>query len=445
MMAPPALDLEHARLDRDGRLISADSRLLQLVEQAGGGLGQPLPHAPLRALVGLAGRLGIAITRKLTLADADATLELDARAQPTGEGMTLALAGWHFREPRRLADVADFTACEAGWGWACDATLALTHLSPAAQAEIADPAAALGHFLTDSFRLVESDDGALPMLLAVASRRPFTGQRALVRQSQRWLTLSGTPQLDAAGGFRGFTGVAAPIRPLRGDALLGAGFGARLDRSLRAPLERIVATAGSMSAEVDGPLAADYLGYARDIVGAGRHLLGLVDDLVDLEAIERDDFAVEAEPIDLADVARRAAGLLAVRASDARVTIDRPKADEALPCAGDFGRALQVCVNLIGNAIRYSPAGASVWVRGEADSGRACVTVADQGKGIAPDDQARIFDKFARIDPAEPGGSGLGLYISRRLARAMGGDITVDSAAGQGARFTFWLPEGPRA
>jgi signal transduction histidine kinase len=99
-----------------------------------------------------------------------------------------------------------------------------------------------------------------------------------------------------------------------------------------------------------------------------------------------------------------------------------------------------VLVNLIGNAVRYSPAGSTVWVRCGREGEGACVIVADQGKGIAPEDQARIFDKFARVDPSEPGGSGLGLYISRRLARAMGGDIVVDSAPGEGARFVLTLP-----
>jgi signal transduction histidine kinase len=66
--------------------------------------------------------------------------------------------------------------------------------------------------------------------------------------------------------------------------------------------------------------------------------------------------------------------------------------------------------------------------------------IADQGKGISAEDQARIFDKFERVDPSEAGGTGLGLYIARRLARAMGGDVAVDSAPGQGARFTFTLP-----
>ncbi len=83
-----------------------------------------------------------------------------------------------------------------------------------------------------------------------------------------------------------------------------------------------------------------------------------------------------------------------------------------------------------------------VWIRPERDGDTASITVADLGKGIAPEDQARIFDKFERVDPLEPGGTGLGLYIARRLARAMGGDIQVDSAPGQGARFTFTLPAG---
>jgi signal transduction histidine kinase len=81
-----------------------------------------------------------------------------------------------------------------------------------------------------------------------------------------------------------------------------------------------------------------------------------------------------------------------------------------------------------------------VWIRTHRDRGTAVIIVADQGKGIAPEDQARIFEKFERVDPSEPGGSGLGLYIARRLARAMGGDLTVDSALGQGARFMLSLP-----
>jgi signal transduction histidine kinase len=188
-----------------------------------------------------------------------------------------------------------------------------------------------------------------------------------------------------------------------------------------------------------------YAGYANDIASAARHLLGLVDDLSNLQAVERADFTIETDVVDLADIARRAAGLLGVRAGDRKVRIDRPAEGEQLSAIGDFGRVLQILVNLIGNAVRYSPEESAVWVRSEIEGDTAVIIVADQGKGIALDDQQRIFEKFERVDPSEPGGSGLGLYISRRLARAMGGDITVDSAPGQGARFILTLrrpPEG---
>ncbi|MBC7987427.1 MAG: HAMP domain-containing histidine kinase, partial [Sphingomonadaceae bacterium] len=216
-------------------------------------------------------------------------------------------------------------------------------------------------------------------------------------------------------------------------------FGRQLDRALRAPLDRIVAHAESIRAQIEGPIRRDYAEYAGDIAAAGRHLLALVDDLVDLQAIERDGFVPRAEPLDLADIARAAAGLLAVRAADKQISIDSPGEDEALFAMGEYKRVLQILVNLIGNAVRFSPEGGMVWIRCEREGDLAAVIVADQGAGIAPEDQARIFEKFERLESREPG-TGLGLYIARRLARAMGGDIAVDSAPGQGARFVLSLP-----
>jgi signal transduction histidine kinase len=134
--------------------------------------------------------------------------------------------------------------------------------------------------------------------------------------------------------------------------------------------------------------------------------------------------------------------LLRVRASDRGVRIDAPQSDEVIMAQGDFRRVLQIMVNLLTNAVRYSPPQSNIWLRVEEEGDLAAVIVADQGKGIALDDQPRIFEKFERVDPSEPGGSGLGLFISRQLARAMGGDISVDSAPGRGARFVLTLPVG---
>src|SRR3546814_7210895 len=108
--------------------------------------------------------------------------------------------------------------------------------------------------------------------------------------------------------------------------------------------------ADTISGQLQGPLRRDYANYASDIAAAGRHLMELVDDLADLQAIERPDFNPVMEDIDLADIARRAAGLLAVKASDHQIRIEAPNADETLPAVGEFRRALQIMVNQIGRA-----------------------------------------------------------------------------------------------
>ena len=129
-----------------------------------------------------------------------------------------------------------------------------------------------------------------------------------------------------------------------------------------------------------------------------------------------------------------------MRASGRQVRIQTPALGERAPATAEYRRVLQILVNLIGNAVRHSPEQSIIWVRVDEEDGRASVMVADQGNGIDPADHERIFDRFERLGLSSGEGSGLGLYISRKLARAMGGDVTVDSALGQGARFTLDLP-----
>jgi len=454
----PSMPLAMGQLDSSGRLVEAEGRLRELNARAGGGAGLPLAVPQIATLARLAQRLGIGISRNVIAADGEDDLELWVRAEPKDGGVRLEVSGWRPRpvwravatEPERDGD---FFRSAADWLWETDASLRITFLSIEAGARYGfETSSMLGQPLTRLFALEEDESGALPILTAVAAQARFDGQKAELRGTGRMVRLDATPRTDPGGRFAGFVGAAhmldtAPVAP-KVDAPLPAtpfggfpdSFSQRLDRALRGPLGKIIANADSISAQTEGPLKPDYAEYAGDIANAGRHLLGLVDDLVDLQAIERDDFVTAAEPIDLADVARRAAGLLAVRAAQGEVRVDRGEASETLPVTGEFRRALQVLVNLIGNAVRYSPPGSMVWIRLERDGDMGCVIVADQGKGIAEEDQARIFEKFGRVDPSEPGGSGLGLYIARRLARAMGGDITVDSAPGMGARFIFTLP-----
>jgi signal transduction histidine kinase len=453
-----ALDTErpvNGRVDADGRLIEADPPLAELNARAGGGRGEMLSVPQIAALARLARRLGITISRAAIAADGDRDIDLWVRAEPVGDEVALSITGWADRPAQSALSTApaereaDFLRATADWTWESDDTLRLTALSSAAAAAIGRaPADLIGGQLTRLFRFRESQEGTLPILTALAEHQPFEGQIAELRAGRKGrYVLSGLPLIDGMGRFAGFRGSAVslragevpPPRQQEGSPQSSA-FGERLDQALRTPLAHIVENAERLRAQPEGPLRRDYAGYAADIAAAGRHLLSLVDDLVDLQAIERPDFAPAAEALDLADVARRAAGLLAVRAADRNVRIDAPGEDEQLPVTGDFTRALQVLMNLIANAVRYSPEGGQVWVRLEREGDLAAAIVADQGPGISAENQARIFEKFERLDPAEPGGTGLGLYISRRLARVMGGDVSVDSASGQGARFTFTLP-----
>jgi len=225
------------------------------------------------------------------------------------------------------------------------------------------------------------------------------------------------------------------------DALDGI-LGRDLAPALRRPINRIIANAETIRTRLAGPLADEYANYAGDIAEAGRHLLGLVEDLADLEAIDAPGFAPTPDRIDLADAARRAAGLLAVRAQERAIAVEVPPSGESVAAIGEFRRVLQVLLNLLGNALRYAPAHSTVRIGVDARGDRARVTVADEGEGLTAAEQAKVFDKFERLGRSGDGGSGLGLYISRRLARAMGGELSVASTPGKGARFTLELPAG---
>ena len=444
-------------VDADGRLIEADPPLLDLHERAGGRPGGVLAVPQVAALARLAMRLGTVVSRAAIAADEDRDLDLWVRAEPTGDRVGLSIIGWTERPGHRPVAVAgerepDFVRACVDWVWETDETLRLTMLSPAATAALAQPASQMiGQPLTGLFRFREDEEGSLPILTALAERRRFEGQSAELRIGTRdSYRLNGVPLIDGTGRFAGFRGsatsIAAALRERAANDEVAvtkkaeqSAFGERLDGALRSPLHHIVAHAEPMAAEAEGPLAGDYRGYAVDIASAGRHLLSLVDDLVDLQAIERPDFAPAAEEIDLADVARQAAALLGPKAAERNVEIQLTPADARIPATGEHKRALQIVMNLLTNAIRYSPEGGVVNLSPDRAGSFACLTVADGGKGIAEGDQARIFEKFQRVDPLESGGTGLGLYIARRLARAMGGDIACQSVPGEGACFTLTL------
>ncbi|MCW2412617.1 MULTISPECIES: ATP-binding protein [unclassified Sphingobium] len=467
-VAPPGTEPILARLDGDGRIISADAPLARLQADAGGDPHGPLAIPALAALVRLAARLRIPISRAVQAAQGEADLSMWVQIRPEADGYSMSIVDWQVRAPRQwpgelgVLMARRLAPAEPGWPWQVDTQLRFR--------QVAAEAAAIGHEpprdgepLTAYFRLdaiIADDVSPMPLVEALALRMPFTDQHARLRADGAVsYRISGEPLFDEHGALMGYRGRAVPqesqpaqeprveaeapsaeIHDLFGDGMFDAGFAPRLDRALRQPIGRIIANAGSIAAQAHGELREEYAGYGADIAQASRHLLDLVDDLSDLHAIERPDFRVAKERVDLADLARRAAGLLHVRAGERGIRIQTPPLGESAMACGEYRRVLQILVNLIGNAVRHTPRDSTIWVRVDSEGGRARVVVADQGGGIDPADHQRIFERFERLGLSGGDGSGLGLYISRRLARAMNGDLTVESALGQGARFTLDLP-----
>ncbi|GEM_PF-79652 len=481
-----------ALLDREGCILRADDALLALQIEAGGQPHGLLALPALAALVRLALRLGTPLSRSVELARNDADISLWAQLRPEGEWLHVSLLDWQERRPRQPFSRAG--ALQAlldpsfgmGWEWQVDDQMRFCRPDVSA-ARLGHAAPGDGQTFTAFFALMDDPAGAqrgMPMIEALVRHMNFEGQLARLRgdETVRYM-LSGTALFAPDGTFAGYRGravreeaaadapapqaaarpfVAAPAAPVIAPQvapempaaavaaaagsrapsaeMFGPALSRRLDSALRQPISRIIANAGTIGDRINGPLRQDYVNYASDIASAGRHLLALVDDLADLQAIEGPGFMPASEEVDLSEIARRAAGLLNIRADARRITIQAPRADEQLFARAEYRRVLQILVNLVGNAVRHSPEQSTIWLRLDEIGGRARVVVADQGNGIDPGDHSRIFERFERLGNTDGDGSGLGLYISRKLARAMGGDVTIDSTLGTGARFTLDLP-----
>lgn len=467
MSSPHVAEPITARLDVDGRIITADEPLAHLQAEAGGEAHGPFAVPALAALVRLAARLRIPVSRAVEAAQGDADLSMWAHIRPAEDGFFLSVVDWQVRAPRQwpgelgILLARRLGRAEPGWPWQVDTQLRFRKVDAEA-AHIGHEPPREGEPLTAYFRLdavIGEDVSPMPLVEALALRLPFTDQHARLRTDEAvQYRISGEPLFDDENMLMGYRGravlhkekvtvapQAAPPKPApqpKADVhgIFGPALGHRLDQALRQPIGRIIANASTISAQGQGSLREEYAGYASDVAEAGRHLLDLVNDLTDLQAIERPGFTVPREKVDLADLARRAAGLLVPRAKERGVRIQTPPLGETAMASGEYRRVLQILVNLIGNAVRHTPQDSTIWVRVDVENHRARVVVADQGGGIDPSDHQRIFEPFERLGLSGTDGSGLGLYISRRLVRAMGGDLTVDSGLGQGARFTLDLP-----
>jgi signal transduction histidine kinase len=218
-------------------------------------------------------------------------------------------------------------------------------------------------------------------------------------------------------------------------------FLSRMSHELRTPLNAILGFGQLLELE---DLTVEQAECVAHMLNGGRHLLGLIDEVLDISRIESGSLALSPEPVDLPAVVRDTVDLVGPLAAARQITVDGPDPGEGgLTVRADRQRLKQVLLNLASNAVKYNRHGGTIRVGcAPAGPGRVAVAVADSGPGIPPDKLARLFTPFDRLgaEHTEVQGTGMGLALSRGLVEAMGGTLTAESAVGEGTTFTLELP-----
>lgn len=430
-------------LDSEGQLLRADRPLAELHLRAGGIDGGVVACPALFSLSQIVSTLQMRLSRAVIVSDGRENLELWVEAEPSGENVRLTILSWRAHGQSNGPAAPDVPPSTSAAQLYFDHALRLVGSRGQAGKLVSTE-----DFGTQAVHLFAKILGeSHSELIDNMSQFRVLEPKKIRLTTGNSVEMSGFPLDTIDGKPSGYIcqlSVLADVPAGPADAIRagksGALFGKNLAPALRQPLNRIIANAETIGGELLGPIRQNYATYARDIANAARHLAALVDDLGDMEAVERTDFSTAKDKIELGDIARRVAGLLALKAADHSISFVVPDEDISVPATAEFRRVLQIMLNLGTNAIRYSPDGSTVAITAEAQPDCAVLRICDQGTGIKAEDRERVFDKYERLGRTGDGGSGLGLYISRRLARAMGGELTVSDTNNGGAVFTLRLP-----
>jgi len=459
MERTPPLLAARGLTDEHDRLLSADEPLAELHARCGGAMPGALAVPELLDLVQQSRQMDLRLAREFSAFDGEDVINGFARVQPLdgkqGGGCEVLIENWR-RTPLQAEDEQEV----AGRQDAIDRSAAEIVLRLDAQQRVQ-----LVSKLAEDAEDLSAKIASQPMQVwteyvqvkDISHQQPLhwrllDGARCVVPGSQRSWRARVIPNDLTAAAVRFFELlliadtplVRKPSNPQPNQPTENSHtrlVGSALTPALRQPIARIIANAETIKTRLAGPLRAEYSEYAGNIAAAGQHLTSMLEDLADLEVVEAPGFSTIREKVELGDAARRAGGILGVRAQENGITLDLPDEEDKLVATAEFRRVIQILINLIGNAIAYSPTGSTVSISiKKAKPHKVTVTVADEGPGVTEAQAQRIFEKFERLGRDDESGSGLGLYISKRLALAMDGDLVLDSAEGQGARFTLILP-----
>ena len=222
-------------------------------------------------------------------------------------------------------------------------------------------------------------------------------------------------------------------------------FLANMSHELRTPLNAVLGFSEVMMSEIMGPLGdRRYHEYAKDIHDAGSHLLDIIDDILDMSKIEAGHFALDAQWIDVADLIGETLRLIGARAREGGLTVVREIEPNLPPLYADLRSVKQILLNLLGNAVKFTPSGGKVTVAARLLPSRGlALSVSDTGLGIAAQDIPQALKPFGQIERAlsrRHGGVGLGLPLSKHLAELHDGTLEIASEPGKGTNVSVYFP-----